>query len=293
MDELRQITDVPPCPPRPDDAHKGTFGTVIVVGGCPTMIGAPALCAAAALRSGVGLAKLATDAATLSAAITIEPGATGIVLPTDPAEAAAAIDAADPGGRAVLALGPGMGLQSHQSGLLIRLLGGPRAAVLDADGLNLLAATGRPRPEAGGDLVMTPHPGEFARLAEPAGVAASPTDPAQRPAAAAALARHHHAVVVLKGRRTIVSDGLVFYENTTGNPALATAGSGDVLAGLIAALLAQSLPPFDAAVLGTYLHGLAADTFAARFGPSGLTAQHLAGLLPEAFQQHRQGLAAR
>ena len=290
MNELTQVTDVPACPARPADAHKGTFGTVIVVGGCPTMMGAPALCAAAALRGGVGLAKIATDAATLATAIAIEPGATGIILGADApgaADGVAAIDEADPSGRAVLALGPGMGSGAQAAALLLKLLGGKRTAVLDADGLNLLAATGDIRPATGGELVMTPHPGEFARLAEPLGITAGAMDPAERPAAAAELARRHRAVVVLKGSRSIVSDGVFCYDNTTGNPALATAGSGDVLTGLIAALLAQNLSPFDAAVLGTYLHGLAADAFAARCGPSGLTARHLAELLPEAFHQHR------
>jgi ADP-dependent NAD(P)H-hydrate dehydratase len=284
MTDLIEVRDVPPCPPRPNDAHKGTFGTVIVVGGCPTMIGAPALCAAAALRSGAGLVKIATDSATMTAALIVEPSATGIVLGEVAAEALAAIDQADPDCNAVLALGPGMGTQRPAAELLIALLDGKRKVVLDADGLNLLAATGQPRPQQGGDLVMTPHPGEFARLAQSSGIVASATSPTERPIAAAAeLAHHHRAVVVLKGRHSVVTDGRRFYINTTGNPALATAGSGDVLTGLIAALIGQHLSPFDAAVLGTYLHGLAADIFAQRIGPSGLTARHLADLLPEAF----------
>ena len=292
MNELTPVTDVPPCPARPADAHKGTFGTVIVVGGCPTMIGAPALCASAALRGGAGLVKIATDATTLATALAIEPGATGIALGADVADAVARIDQADPDSHAVLALGPGMGRQAQWSALLGALLVGKRPAVLDADGLNLLAATGKARPETGGDLIMTPHPGEFARLAEPLRITASATDPVERPVAAAELARRYRAVVVLKGRRTIVTDGRACYVNTTGNPALATAGSGDVLTGLIAALRGQHLSPFDAAVLGTHLHGLAADAFAARYGPSGLTAEHLADLLPAAFHRHRQAGAA-
>ena len=288
MDELTPVTDVPLCPDRPVDAHKGTFGTVVVVGGCPTMIGAPALCAGAALRGGAGLVKIATDRRMLSTAIAIEPGATGVSLSGKALADVAAIDRADPDHRAVLAVGPGIGTETRSGRLVIELLGGKRSVVLDADGLNLLAATSDVRPTfGGGDLIMTPHPGEFARLAQPWSIARSPTDPAQRPAAAAELARRHEAVVVLKGQNTIVTDGQRCYANTTGNPALATAGTGDVLTGLIASLRAQQLSPFDAATLGAYLHGLAADIFAERYGPSGLTARQLTNLLPEAFSRHR------
>ena len=164
--------------------------------------------------------------------------------------------------------------------------------VLDADGLNLLAASGRilgtqnPRPK---DLVLTPHPGEFARLAAPLGIPQRPRSDRDRGSAAAALARAHGAVVVLKGRGTAVSDGDRLYMNTTGNPAMATAGSGDVLTGLIAALLAQGLGGFEAAVLGTYLHGFAGDLWEQEHGPSGLTARDLAALLPAAVHRHRGG----
>ena len=262
MDDLALITEVPPCPARPADAHKGTFGTVIVVGGCPEMIGAPALCAAAALRSGVGLVRIATDRNVLPTAIAIEPGATGIILETDIASAKAAIDDADPNRSAVLAIGPGLGSQSHLRQLVLELLAGDRAAVLDADGLNLLATTPDALPKGDRRLVMTPHPGEFAKLAQPLGIDLSATDPVQRPSAAAALARHYHAVAVLKGPDTVVTDGRQLYVNTTGNCALATAGTGDVLTGLIASLIAQHMSPFNAASLGAYLHGLAADIFA-------------------------------
>ena len=292
MDNLTRLTHVPACPPRPADAHKGTFGTVIVVGGCPTMMGAPALCAASSLRSGVGLVKIATDATALPTAIAIEPGATGIVLEADVSKATGAIDEADPDHSAVLAVGPGMGTDDRARHLVLALLGGNRPIVLDADGLNLLASGGQVAPRGSSALVMTPHPGEFARLAKPLGIPLSATDPTQRPAAAAELGRRHDAVVVLKGPGTAVSDGTNCYINTTGNATLATAGSGDVLTGLIAALMAQGMAPLDAAVLGTYLHGMAADIFAKRHGISGLTATNLTELLPDAFDQHRRDTSA-
>ncbi len=285
---MKRVTRIPPAPPRPADAHKGSFGTVIVVGGSDTMIGAPALAASAALRGGAGLVKLAVPTAILPYAITIEPGATGIAMGSNADACLAAIDAADEKGSAVLAIGPGLGRSSFAGDLVLKLLGGRRTTVLDADGLNLLAATGKPRPAKGPPLVLTPHPGEFARLIKPLRIQGDPADVTARPKLAAELASAHDAIVVLKGRRTVVTDGRRVYVNATGNPALATAGSGDVLTGLVAALVAQGMSPFDAAALGSHLHGLAADLWAKQHGPSGLTARDLANALPDAFERHRR-----
>jgi ADP-dependent NAD(P)H-hydrate dehydratase len=290
-------------PDRPADGHKGTFGTVIVVGGSRTMIGAPALCARAAVRGGAGLVKIATLASVLPHVLTLEPAATGIALNLehDPASAAAMLDDADADGRAVLAVGPGWGQSAEAGQMLADLLAGRRVRrrgmVLDADGLNLLA--GMLRNDAGiaaghdgdarGARVLTPHPGEFRRLADAVGLDIDPVDEASRRAAAAGLcARLGVDVVLLKGRHTVVSDGRRTYINTTGNPALATAGSGDVLTGLIAALLAQGMGAFDAAAWGAHLHGHVADRWAQRHGPSGLHAMELADALPDALQLHRR-----
>lgn len=294
MNDLKAVRRIPDAPPRPADAHKGDFGTVVVVGGCATMIGAPALCASAAFRAGAGLVKVVTPPEVLPFVLTLEPSATGVPLADSAAATLAGIDAADPARRAVLAVGPGLGRASIARDLLLALLARPGAMVLDADGLNLLAQAGPPcadlRPPAS-PLILTPHPGEFARLARPARIDLSATDPRERPLAAAALARAHHAVVLLKGQHTVVSDGQRVFTNATGNPALATAGSGDVLTGLLAALIAQGLEPFDAACLAAHLHGLAADLWTARHGPSGLTARDLAALLPDAFARHRKSRA--
>ncbi len=281
-------TQLPPLPVRPAAAHKGTFGTVIVVGGSPTMVGAPALCAGAALRAGAGLVKIVAAPGILPFMLSVEPCATGIIHEGDPGVLVEALDRADPKRSAVLAVGPGLGQEAPAGAVVAALLRGPRAMVLDADGLNLLATAGQPRPIPGPPLVLTPHPGEFARLAGALGIQASAIDPAARPEAAAELARAHGAVVVLKGQGTVVSDGPRSYINTTGNPALATAGSGDVLTGCIAALIAQGMAAFEAAVLGVYLHGLAGDLWARDKGPSGLTARDLVELLPEAFAARRK-----
>ncbi|NJL30266.1 MAG: NAD(P)H-hydrate dehydratase, partial [Phycisphaerales bacterium] len=197
---------------------------------------------------------------------------------------------ADPQKQAVLAVGPGMGRGEAINRRVHALLQQPRRIVLDADGLNALAASGKPRPLAGENsppLVMTPHPGEFARLCEPLGIEVRCEGDEERLQAAGQLAQVHRAIVVLKGHRTVVTDGSRGYINTTGNPALATAGSGDVLTGLIAGLLAQGMSPFEATVLGVYLHGLAGDLWANQFGPVGLTATGLLDLLPKTLACHQ------
>ena len=306
--ELKMVECVPGVPAREVAGHKGTFGTVIVVAGSETMIGAPALVAAGAVRSGAGLVKLVLPRGIVQAVLTVEPGVTAVdwwngesatlVRDDDVIDAGrltAALARVDARTRAVLAVGPGMGVTEASGEVVRAVLGGARAVVLDADGLSALAAgaaTGgavrREKP-----WVMTPHPGEFVRLAAAYGLPAelsstgAATDAAVRPRAAAALARASGAVVVLKGHRTVVSDGSHVYTNTTGNPAMATGGTGDVLTGTIAALLAQGMSAIDAAILGTFLHGLAGDLWAATNGISGLSARDLAVMLPAAFQKHR------
>ena len=288
---LERLDTPPAAPARPIDAHKGTFGTAIVLGGCERMIGAPALAASAAFRAGAGLVKLAVPESILPQAIALEPSATGCPWPASPERLAGRLDAEDPKGRGALAIGPGLGPAADRwswGAAGLRACAGTRPAVLDADGLNHLALTGERRPAGPRELVMTPHPGEFARLAEPLAIEARPTVSAERPEAAARLATAHDAVVVLKGHRAIVSDGRRLFVNATGNPALATGGTGDVLTGLIAALLAQGLSAFDAACLGIHLHGLAADRWRGRWGAAGLLARELAAAIPGALEAHRR-----
>ena len=284
-----RLTQLPPLPPRPLDAHKGTFGTVVVFGGSATMIGAPALCATAALRGGAGLVRIAAPSNILQSCLTIQPSATGISLPTN----YNLNEVADQWGplnesisaQSVLAIGPGMGCGPGQQRLVQMMLRQHRRVVLDADGLNNLAMLGDGRRAVRCPLVMTPHPGEYTRLAQQAGVRTEPTSSETRVAAAEQLAQAYGAVVVLKGAHTVVADGKQHYINDTGNPALATAGTGDVLTGLIAALLAQGMAMFDAAVLGVHLHGLAADLWAKRHSPAGMLAMDAAHWIPHAIAQ--------
>lgn len=283
---------IPQPPARPHEAHKGTFGTVIIIGGCETMIGAPAICARAALRSGVGLVKIACPKSILPHVLTIEPSATGIALEQEPNAALAQIERADPNHKAVLAIGPGLGQSAAHRELILALLAGKRPVVLDADGLNLLATQIASEdgsvPIINAPLIVTPHPGEYQRLATALKLDANPIgDDAERGTAASLLADRFNAVVLLKGHRTVIADDHRTAINTTGNPALATAGSGDVLTGLIASLIAQGMTPYDAATRGAHIHGLAADQWAKVHGNRGLRALELADMLPQVFRSYR------
>ncbi len=291
------ITTTPPPPPRPANAHKGTFGTVIITGGSNTMIGATALAASAALRSGAGLAKIATPQNILPFCLTIEPSATGIPLPINynpnelqqlPPQLNNAVKPSTTTNHPTIALavGPGMSIGPGQQLLIDHILREKCPTVLDADALNNLATSQSPTHLTHPQTILTPHPGEFIRLAKSVSSTLDPTDPDQRCQAAENLAAKYNSVVVLKGKNTVVTDATKTYINTTGNPALATAGTGDILTGIIAALLAQNLTPLDAASLAVYIHGLAADIWAKSHGQSGLTAQNLADLLPHTFHQY-------
>ncbi len=288
---LTHDTSALPAPPaRPADAHKGTFGTAIVVGGCVHMIGAPALTAGAALRAGAGLVKILTNPAIVPAVLILEPCATAIPAGMTSDLTLKHLNEADPDEQAVLAIGPGMGQSESAWREVEAMLGSSRRMVLDADALNILSRirpggiTSLEKPQ----LVLTPHPGEFKRLASPLGITLSPTDPAQRPEAAAALARAFNAIVLLKGKDTVISDGKKYRVNAWSNPAMATAGSGDVLTGVIAGLMAQGMSAWQATILGAHLHSLAGQRWLDTMGPSGMTARDLMANIPAAFQQHRQ-----
>jgi NAD(P)H-hydrate epimerase len=283
---LELVEAIPSLPPRPSDSHKGRFGHVLVVAGSRGMAGAAALCGASALRSGAGLVRVASPAEVAAIVASFEPSYMTYPLPCDeygliklePARPVLErlIEPTD-----VLVVGPGLG-QSDDIRRLVRFLVTEisKPMVIDADGLNALAGqteflSGLSRP-----LVLTPHPGEFARLAG-AGVAEIQAERALR--AAAFAGRSEGLVVVLKGAGTVVTDGRRYYVNRTGNPGMATAGAGDVLAGVIGALLGQRLPAFEAAQLGVFIHGLAGDVARDQNGEIGLIAGDIVDALPDAF----------
>ena len=275
---------LPILPPRDPDAHKGDFGTALVIGGSRGMSGAAGLAGMAALRGGAGLVRVAVPDACLDAVAAYEPCYTTIPLPCDEAGriAAAALPCIlDQVQKAnAVALGPGLGRSPELDklvGTLYRELELPM--VVDADALNALST----QPEVflsppAGPRVLTPHPGEFARLIR------KKLDNGAREQAAVDLAAKSGAVILLKGHRTLITDGWRRALNATGNPGMATGGSGDVLTGLITALLCQHLSPFDAARLAAHLHGLAGDLAAKERGEVSLIARDLIEFLPMAFQ---------
>ncbi|CAB3814188.1 Bifunctional NAD(P)H-hydrate repair enzyme Nnr [Achromobacter aegrifaciens] len=254
--------------PRGQDTHKGSFGTVGVVGGGPGMTGAALLAARAALKTGAGkvLVGFAQDAAPLAC----DPLQPELML-----RDARSLLEQDWGVTAWVA-GCGIGTDALAANALSELFVLRRGSplVLDADGLNLLAR-GDIQPNWGeGAVVLTPHPAEAGRLL---GMDTAQVQ-ADRPAAARKLAQRYRAWIVLKGAGTVVCspDGDLRV-NTSGNPGLATAGTGDVLAGMLGSLIAQKLPLEQAVAGAVWLHGAAADALVAQgVGPIGLTAGELA-----------------
>jgi ADP-dependent NAD(P)H-hydrate dehydratase len=283
---VETVTQLPRLAPRAADSNKGDFGRVLVVAGSRGMTGAAILCGRAALRGGAGLVKVAVPCETLPIVAAGDPCYMTVPLIQD-AEgrldfaALAEIFAMEPT-QDVLAVGPGLGHGTELSRLLPELVGkASRPLVLDADGLNAFASQPGKLHTAGAPLILTPHPGELARLL---GLDTG-TVQARREELAVAFARDHKAVMVLKGHHTLVTDGTRLYRNTTGNPGMATGGTGDVLTGLIAALVGQGLEPFAAAQLGVFLHGRAGDLARDELGEMSLIATDLLAFLPRALRQ--------
>lgn len=281
MKDMKTIDAIPELSSRSKDAHKGTAGLVLVVAGSRGMAGAAALVGNGALRGGAGLVKIATPDACLDTVAALAPCCTTAPLPDNgtslkPDAAGKVSELAED--YDVLAMGPGLSQAKGVASAVRAILFRTRIpVVLDADGLNVLAdAPAKALGAADPPVIITPHPGEAARL-----LGSSPKDvQANRRGAGQALARLA-TVAVLKGAGTVVTDGERMYVNDTGNPNMATAGAGDVLTGLMAALLAAGMEPFDAAVLAVHAHGRAGDLASKRWG-RGLTALDILGCVPEA-----------
>jgi NAD(P)H-hydrate epimerase len=279
------MADVPRLPPRRPDAHKGDFGRALLIGGSRGMAGAIGLAGMACLRSGAGLVKLAVPESILDTVAGFEPSYMTLPLPCD-AEGKIAAAAQEQLRDAVadatcVAFGPGLGQSQGLSQLGDWLENHvTRPMVIDADGLHAWVASRplRKRPLTG-PRILTPHPGEFARLTN------VPTkDRETQIKRAKEGAQEIGWVMVLKGHKTFITDGTREAVNTTGNPGMATGGTGDVLTGVITALVCQGLSPFDAAVLGAHVHGLAGDLAAAELGQVSLIASDLLRYLPKAWR---------
>jgi len=299
MSSLEDLTDspLPVLPPRAAEGHKGDYGRALLIGGSRGMSGAIAMTGVATLRGGAGLVTLAVPQSIQNVVATFSPCfmTHGLVEEDGyfarPAAGAAINYAAT---ATAVALGPGLGRSDTITAFVEALHAViTQPLVVDADGLYALAQQPAALSAAGGARVLTPHAGEFNRLT------GQEFDDSTRIDRAAEFARgeddlHYQyrsrsgkrpeTVVVLKGHQTVVTDGERYSINKTGNPGMATGGSGDVLTGIITALLCQGLSPFDAARLGVHVHGLAGDLAALEVGQVALIATDLIEYLPQAFQ---------
>jgi NAD(P)H-hydrate epimerase len=281
---LKRITELPELPERKPETHKGNYGRVLVIAGSPGMTGAAYLAGKAALRSGSGLVTVAcpkslntileiklTCVMTLPVAETLEHtlsmDALNVLL-----ERTNTCDA--------VALGPGISQVPETRKLVSALVEKiEKPLVIDADGLNNLAGSTDLLNKRKAATVVTPHPGEMARLAEIEGLQVQKN----REGTAASFAKEHGITVALKGHGTVVTDGKKIYVNETGNPGMASGGTGDVLTGMVASFLGRGMNGFEAAQLAVYLHGLAGDIAASELGQESLTATDILNTLPFAF----------
>ncbi len=321
-DEPTPSLPLPSLPARAHNAHKGTAGAVAIIGGSCSggvqMVGAPALSGLAALRAGAGLVRLVMPRLILTAGLIQCPSATGLEVPCDeqgsvaPHDAAATVDRALDG-CTCLAIGPGLGTSPGSVSATLRAIQQDRRpVVLDADAINALVLIPSFMQDFHAAAVLTPHPGEFKRLTESMGFRDHLGLVKSRDRACEQLAQRLGRVVVLKGAGTVVSDGLRTWTCRAGHPCLATAGTGDVLTGLMAAVIAQFMAPldqqmlrtkfpqlpvdsarpldlFDAARVAVQVHARAGELWAQRtHAQAGLIAIELADLLPAAVEELRR-----
>lgn len=268
-------------PKRPANSHKGTFGTVLSIAGSLSYRGAATLSSLTALRTGAGLSILATPKSIIPELNTLEIIYKGLAETKSASIASTALsELAEEINKAhALIVGPGLSMDTDTVQFVHKLL--PtinKPCIIDADGLNAIAENTSIFPR-NKEFVLTPHPKEFSRLT---GMSVEDIQ-ANRIESALKGARQFDCVIVLKGAHTIIAnkDGRLFV-NPTGNAGMATAGSGDVLSGIIGGLLAQGLNTFDAAVVGTYIHGLAGDIASQTIGETGFVAGEISSSVPHA-----------
>ncbi len=271
---------------RPLDSHKGDYGHLLIMGGSEGKGGAPAMAALAGLRSGAGLVTLAVPEKVHQA---IEMGLMEVMSePLNKPEKRILVESSyenlEPllAGKSALVIGPGIGAQPETGKFLQKVIASTAIPmIIDADGLNLLALDKKILERKNAPIILTPHPGEMGRLMN------IPTKEVQsnRLEVAMDLAQSTGCFIVLKGAGTIVASpqGDAFI-NTTGNPGMATAGTGDVLAGMVGGFLAQGLGPEEATNVGVFLHGLAGDLAAKEFGERSLIAGDMIQVFPRALQ---------
>lgn len=276
---------IPTIRTREPDAYKGNFGRVVIVGGSRGMSGAVALTGMGALHAGAGLVTLAVPDRCLETVAGFHP--CYMTVPIANCERGCML----PAGKAVIddlltnatsaAIGPGLRQTDGVRQLVADVYANASCPlVVDADALNALAAQKVDLSSTNGPRILTPHIGEFRRLAGDANMDAEACREQ-----AVQMAGANNLTILLKGHRTLITDGTQTHENQTGNPGMATGGSGDVLTGIIVALLGQGYTPMEAAVLGAHVHGLAGDLAREVVGEISLTARHLIDWLSAAFLQ--------
>jgi NAD(P)H-hydrate epimerase len=304
-----------PLPARTQHAHKGTAGTLLVMGGsCAAdvrMAGAPALAACGGLRAGAGLVRLLVPEPIALTTLALAPSATAVSLAVNQSGVVHASAAAETLDRqlinaSALVIGPGMGEDPSTLALALRAVQQEQApVVVDAGAITSLSHVPSLSKDFRARAVLTPHPGEFRRLAEPLRIGADPVDPASRSRACEEMAQRLGCIVVLKGHGTVVSNGLETWTCRRGHPCMATGGTGDVLAGVIGGLLAQHAPEpvnplleaarakagvktppplsiFDLACIGVDLHAAAGEAWSQRHATDrGMMAMELADLIPD------------
>ena len=263
-------------PDRAPDSHKGDYGKILLLCGSRGYTGAAALAAQGALRSGAGLVYLAVpesiyaiEAVKLTEAVVMPlPDQDGKLSEISVDEVRSLMEQKD-----VVLIGPGLGKSAGTCAVVKAVLKEfPGPVVLDADGINLIAAHKDLLRGRTGPTILTPHAGEFARIAD--------VCTGDRLVDAVTFASEYKVILLLKGHRTIITDGNVAYINYTGNPGMAVGGSGDVLAGMIAGLLGQGLDPIEAASCGAWLHGTAGDICAQQLGMYGMLPSDMVSVLP-------------
>ncbi|MCI7096813.1 MAG: NAD(P)H-hydrate dehydratase [Clostridiales bacterium] len=276
MKELNHEKVLAILPDRDDFAHKGDFGKILLLCGSRGYTGAAALAAMGALRSGAGLVFLgvpesiyAIEAVKLTESIVFPlPDENGMLSGAAVPQILERLPRMD----AVL-IGPGLGQSAGTLAAVKAVLEGfDGPVVVDADGINILAAHKDILRGRAVSTILTPHDGEFARLG---GVVGN-----DRAAAAENMARQLGCIMLLKGHETVITDGVETYINHTGNPGMAVGGSGDVLAGILVSLLGQGIAPLEAAACGAWLHGAAGDLCAARMGQYGMLPGDMVSALP-------------
>lgn len=285
MEEYRNVDQkiLEKLPERPKRSHKGMFGKALCIAGSVNMAGAAYLCAGAAYRSGAGLVRILTPEENRVILQTLLPEAVMTTFEQNEREALDNILEEALSWATVAAIGPGLGRKPwayHMMKLTLQKFHGP--LVIDADALNILSEHMEWLEQHEGDVILTPHVGEFSRLT---GVESREISK-DISGWAAAFAREHHCICILKDAPSAAAlpDGTC-YANTTGNSGMSTGGSGDVLTGILTGLLAQKVDPSDAALLGMWLHGRAGDLAMEQEGVYGLLARHLLEYLPGAMKK--------